>query len=109
MLDAHLAKHKYLVNDTLTIADFTARRRCSTPKAPACRSHPTPISAPGSAACRHCRAGAKPRRRCRRRRKRIFSIRGERPERVSLRSDAIFDGVIRTFTCCKAATGPVIF
>ncbi len=23
MLDAHLSKHKYLVNDTLTIADFT--------------------------------------------------------------------------------------
>ena len=25
MLDAHLARHKYLVNDTLTIADFTVR------------------------------------------------------------------------------------
>ena len=71
MLDAHLAKQKYLVGDALTLADFT----CAAPlfHAQGARNAgraPMPMSAPGSAAYRRCRAGAKPRRKWPRRRNR---------------------------------------
>ncbi len=72
VLDAHLAKHKYLVGDVLTLADFTVAaplfhaQGAGMPVAPYAN-----VRELVRARRRRCRAGARPHRKCpRRRRKR---------------------------------------
>ena len=77
VLDAHLARHKYLVNDTLTIADFTSA-------APLFHAQGAgmPVASYGNigalfGACRRFHAGAKPRRKSRYGVKEYFHLRGK--------------------------------
>ena len=68
MLDAHLAKHKYLVGDMVTIADFTVAAPLFHAQGAGMPVAPYANVGAGSNASRRCRAGARPRRKWRRRR-----------------------------------------
>ena len=62
VLDSHLGRHSHLVNDTLTLADFTVVAPCSMPSRRRCRWRNTATSSAGSAPRPRCRPGRRPRR-----------------------------------------------